>query len=145
MNDVLLEVKNLRTYFKTEDSILKAIDDVSFQIKDGQTVCIVGESGCGKSVTALSILGLIGNPGNIESGEVIFKGKDLLKAKKKEMNSIRGNEISMIFQEPMSSLNPLMTIGKQIVEPLIEHKKLYKIEAFNQGIELIKKVVIQSF
>ncbi|MBC2478667.1 ATP-binding cassette domain-containing protein, partial [Clostridium beijerinckii] len=80
MNDVLLEVKNLRTYFKTEDSILKAVDDVSFQIKDGQTVCIVGESGCGKSVTALSILGLIGNPCNIESGEVIFKGKDLLKA-----------------------------------------------------------------
>lgn len=142
MNDVLLEVKNLRTYFKTEDSILKAVDDVSFKIKDGQTVCIVGESGCGKSVTALSILGLIGNPGNIESGEVIFKGKDLLKAKKKEMNSIRGNEISMIFQEPMSSLNPLMTIGKQIVEPLIEHKKLDKIEAFNQGVELIKKVGI---
>lgn len=142
MKDALLEVRNLRTYFKTEESILKAVDDVSFQINDGQTVCIVGESGCGKSVTALSILGLIGDPGNIESGEVIFKGKDLLEAKKKEMNSIRGNEISMIFQEPMSSLNPLMTIGKQIVEPLIEHKKLDKIEAFNQGVELIKKVGI---
>ena len=142
MSEALLQVKNLKTYFKTEDSVVKAVDDVSFELKDGQTVCIVGESGCGKSVTALSILGLISNPGNIEGGEVIFNGKNLMKAKKKEMSSIRGNELSMIFQEPMSSLNPLMTIGKQIVEPLIEHKKLDKIEAFNQGVELIKKVGI---
>jgi len=142
MSEVLLQVKNLKTYFKTEDSVVKAVDDVSFELKDGQTVCIVGESGCGKSVTALSILGLISNPGNVEGGEVIFNGKNLMKAKKKEMSAIRGNELSMIFQEPMSSLNPLMTIGKQIVETLIEHKKLDKIEAFNQGVELIKKVGI---
>lgn len=142
MSEVLLQVKNLKTYFKTEDSVVKAVDDVSFELKDRETVCIVGESGCGKSVTALSILGLISNPGNIEGGEVIFNGKNLMKAKKKEISSIRGNELSMIFQEPMSSLNPLMTIGKQIVEPLIEHKKLDKIEAFNQGVELIKKVGI---
>jgi len=142
MNESLLKVNNLKTYFKTEDSVVKAVDDVSFEMKDGQTVCIVGESGCGKSVTAMSILGLINNPGNIEGGEVIFNGKNLITTKKREMSSIRGNELSMIFQEPMSSLNPLMTIGKQIVEPLIEHKKLDKIDAFNQGVELIKKVGI---
>lgn len=142
MNEALLKVKNLKTYFKTEGSVVKAVDGVSFELKNGQTVCIVGESGCGKSVTALSILGLISNPGNVEGGEVIFNGKNLMKTKKKEMSAIRGNELSMIFQEPMSSLNPLMTIGKQILEPLIEHKKLDKIEAFNQGVELIKKVGI---
>lgn len=142
MSETLLQIKNLKTYFKTDDSIVKAVDDVSIEIKNGQTVCIVGESGCGKSVTALSILGLINNPGYIEGGEVILDGRNLMDAKKKEMSSIRGNELSMIFQEPMTSLNPLMTIGKQIVEPLIEHKKLDKIEAFEQGVELIKKVGI---
>lgn len=142
MSETLLQIKNLKTYFKTDDSIVKAVDDVSLEIKNGQTVCIVGESGCGKSVTALSILGLINNPGYIEGGEMVFNGKNLMEAKKKEMSSIRGNELSMIFQEPMTSLNPLMTIGKQIVEPLIEHKKLDKIEAFEQGVELIKKVGI---
>ena len=142
MSETILKVKNLKTYFKTEDNVVKAVDDVSFEIKNGQTVCIVGESGCGKSVTALSILGLISDPGNIEGGEVLFNGKDLIKAKKKEMSHIRGNELSMIFQEPMSSLNPLMTIGKQITEPLMEHKKLNKIEAFDMAVELIKKVGI---
>ena len=142
MSETILQVKNLRTYFKTEDSVVKAVDDVSFEIKKGQTTCIVGESGCGKSVTALSILGLISNPGNIEGGEVLFNGKDLIKSKKKEISAIRGNELSMIFQEPMSSLNPLMTIGKQIIEPLMEHKKLYKIEAFEMAVELIKKMGI---
>jgi oligopeptide/dipeptide ABC transporter, ATP-binding protein, C-terminal domain len=142
MSETLLQVKNLKTYFKTDESLVKAVDDVSFEIKHSQTVCIVGESGCGKSVTALSILGLINNPGYIEDGQVIFDGKDLMKIKKKEFSSIRGNELSMIFQEPMSSLNPLMTIGRQIVEPLMEHKKLDKIAAFDQGVELIKKVGI---
>ena len=142
MNETILQVKNLKTYFKTEDSVVKAVDDISFNLKMGKTTCIVGESGCGKSVTALSILGLISNPGNIESGEVYFNGKDLIKAKKKEMSAIRGNELSMIFQEPMSSLNPLMTIGKQIIEPLMEHKNLYKIEAFEMAVELIKKMGI---
>lgn len=142
MSENILKVKNLKTYFKTEDSVVKAVDDVSFEIEKGQTVCIVGESGCGKSVTALSILGLISNPGYIEGGEVIFNGNNLMKAKKKEMSSIRGNELSMIFQEPMSSLNPLMTIGRQIVEPLMEHKNLHKIEAFDMAVELIKKVGI---
>lgn len=142
MSETILQVKNLKTYFKTEDSVVKAVDDISFEIKNGQTICIVGESGCGKSVTALSILGLISNPGNIEGGEVLFNGKDLIKAKEKEMSTLRGNELSMIFQEPMSSLNPLMTIGKQIIEPLMEHKKLHKIEAFDMAVELIKKVGI---
>ena len=121
----VLEVKNLKTAFRTEQGQVIAVDDVSFSVMPGQTIGIVGESGCGKSVTSLSIMGLIPNPpGKIVGGEIRFKGKDLVTLPASEMRRIRGNEISMIFQEPMTSLNPVFTIGNQIMESIILHQKL---------------------
>lgn len=139
----ILEVRNISTHFFTENGVVEAVNNVSFHIPEGQTVCIVGESGCGKSVTAMSIMGLIADPpGKIVNGEVWFEGKDLVKASKKEMRRMRGNDISMIFQEPMSSLNPVLTIGEQIIEPLQEHKLLTKKQAKKQAISLIELVGI---
>lgn len=110
----IVEFRNLKTYFYTEEGVVKAVNDVSFSIREGETVCVVGESGCGKSVTALSLMRLIQSPpGKIVGGEIIFDGRDILKLSDAEMRRIRGNEIGMIFQEPMTSLNPVLTIGDQ--------------------------------
>lgn len=143
MSDKLLEVKNLKTYFKTEKGILKAVDDVSFSVRKGETLCIVGESGCGKSITSLSIMRLVSKDNGINAGgEIFFEDKDILKISEEEMRKIRGKDISMIFQEPMSSLNPVFTIGYQVSESLILHEGLTPKEANNKSIELLKKVGI---
>lgn len=141
----LLEVKNLKTYFYTDDGVSKAVDDVSFELEKGETLGIVGESGCGKSVTSLSIMRLIASPpGKIAGGEILFKGKDILKISEKEMREIRGNDISMIFQEPMTSLNPVFTCGNQIEEAIILHQKVSKEEAKRKAIEMLKLVGIPA-
>ena len=143
MSGKLLEVKNLKTYFKTEKGILKAVDDVSFNVRKGETLCIVGESGCGKSITSLSIMRLVSKDNSINAGgEIFFEDKDILKISEEEMRKIRGKDISMIFQEPMSSLNPVFTIGYQVSESLILHEGLTPKEANKQSIELLKKVGI---
>ncbi len=145
-NDFLLEVKNLKTVFKTEGSEITAVNDISFKIKRGETIGIVGESGSGKSVTALSIMKLIPNPpGQIAEGSILFNSPskglvDLAKLSEKEMRFERGNEIAMIFQEPMTSLNPVYTCGNQLMETILLHKKISKQEAKRQTIELFKKV-----
>ncbi|MDI6617242.1 MAG: ABC transporter ATP-binding protein [Clostridiales bacterium] len=142
---MLLEVKDLVTQFKLKDGTFNAVDGMSFNIDNGEIVALVGESGCGKSVTSLSILGLIPNPpGKVIRGEILFKGKDILKKTRREMQDIRGNEISMIFQEPMTSLNPLFTIGKQITETLIRHKKMGREEAKERAVEMLDLVGIPS-
>jgi peptide/nickel transport system ATP-binding protein len=144
----LLEVKDLKTYFYTEYGVVRAVEGISFAVEPEQTIGIVGESGCGKSVTALSIMGLIGPPGKIAGGEILYyrKGKivDLsrLDPKGKQIRSIRGNEIAMIFQEPMTSLNPVFTIGTQIMESIILHQHLNKKEARKRAIEMLHKVGI---
>lgn len=143
MNEVLLEVKNLKTYFFTDEGIVKAVDDVSFYLRRGESLGIVGESGSGKSVTALSIMRLIQDPpGKILGGEILFKGEDLLKKKEEEMREVRGNKISMIFQDPMTSLNPVFTIGDQIMEAIILHQKLDKASARKKAIEMLELVRI---
>jgi len=139
----LITIKNLKTYFYTEDGVVRAVDDVSFKIKEGETVGIVGESGCGKSMTAMSIMRLIPNPpGVIEGGEIIFDGKNVLEMSDEELRNMRGNDISVIFQEPMTSLNPVFTIGYQIEEVLILHQNLNKAEAREKAIEALKQVGI---
>lgn len=140
----LLEVKNLKTYFYTEDGVVPAIDGVNFYIKPGETLGVVGESGCGKSVTSLSILRLIPTPpGKILDGsEIHFDGQNLLELSEKEMRGIRGNKISMIFQEPMTSLNPVFKIGQQIGEVLILHQGMNKEQARAKAIEMLKLVGI---
>jgi peptide/nickel transport system ATP-binding protein/oligopeptide transport system ATP-binding protein len=141
----LLEVKDLKTYFYTEDGVVPAVDGVSFSIKKGETLGIVGESGCGKSVTALSIMRLIQTPpGKIISGQILLNGEDLLKKTEKEMNDIRGNWISMVFQEPMTSLNPVYTVGDQIMEAILLHQNVKKIEARKRTLEMLKMVGIPS-
>lgn len=140
----ILEVKDLCTSFFTEDGEVKAVDGVSFSVPAGKTLGIVGESGSGKSITSLSILRLIQSPGKIKSGQVLFDGKDLLKLSDKDMRKIRGNEISMIFQEPMTSLNPVFTIGEQISEVYRIHWNLSKKEAKEKSIEMLKLVGIPS-
>ncbi|MGF7059616.1 ABC transporter ATP-binding protein [Brassicibacter mesophilus] len=143
MSDILLEVKNLKTYFYTEDGEIPAVDGVDFYVRKGETLGIVGESGCGKSVTAMSVLRLIPNPpGVIKDGEVVFNDKKVLELSEKEMRNIRGNDISMIFQEPMTSLNPVFTIGDQIGEVLKLHSGLKKKESRQRCIELLKMVGI---
>ena len=139
----LLEVKNLHTYFKTRKGIVKAVNDVSYSLDSGKTIGIVGESGSGKSVSAMSILQLLDGNGYIAEGEVIFEGKDLTKLSQQEMYSIRGNKISVIFQEPMTSLNPVFTIKRQLSEPFIIHQKMSKKEAldFTREIEKLNKSI----
>lgn len=138
----VLEIQHLRTSFDTEEGIIKAVDDVSLTVPEGRIVCIVGESGCGKSITAMSVMGLLdANAAKVE-GRILFQGEDLLRLTKNELRAIRGNEIAMIFQEPMSSLNPVLTIGQQIMEPLIVHKKLSKKAAKQKAVELIEQVQI---
>jgi oligopeptide transport system ATP-binding protein len=139
----LLEVKNLRTHFFTEEGVVRAVDGVSWHLDEGETLALVGESGCGKSVTAMSILRLIPNPpGRIVDGEIIFDGRDLLKVSDSEMRSIRGNQIAMVFQEPMTSLNPVLTIGAQIRESIELHMGLGESEATARAIELLELVGI---
>lgn len=141
----LLEVKNLKTSFFSEAGEVKAVDDISFNVYPGQTLGIVGESGCGKSVTSLSIMRLIPNPpGRIVGGEIRYKDRDLLKLEPHQMRSIRGNEISMIFQEPMTSLNPVFTIGNQICEAISLHQDLSRKETFNKAVEMLKLVGIPA-
>ena len=125
----LLEVKNLHTYFKTKKGIVKAVNDVSYSLEPGKTIGIVGESGSGKSVSAMSILQLLDANGYIAGGEVLFEGKDLTKLSLNEMYQIRGNAISVIFQEPMTSLNPVFTVDRQLSEPFIIHQGKTKKEA----------------
>ena len=139
----LLEVKGLRTYFFGMDGTIKAVDGVSFDLYEGETLGLVGESGCGKSVCALSILRLIPNPpGEIVDGEIFFEGKDLLKLSNEEIRQVRGNRIAMIFQEPMTSLNPVLTIGRQLAEPLEVHRAMALKEALEKAKELLGKVQI---
>lgn len=141
----LLEVKNLKTYFYTDDGVAKAVDDVSFTLDKGETLGVVGESGCGKSVTALSIMRLIPEPpGKIAGGEILFKGKNVLNFTEKEMQELRGNDIGMIFQEPMTSLNPVFTCGDQIEEAVILHQKLSKEDAKKKAIEMLNLVGIPA-
>ncbi|MCI8441016.1 MAG: ABC transporter ATP-binding protein [Provencibacterium sp.] len=145
MSEPLLSVRNLKTYFYTEEGVMPSVDGVDFDVQAGETLAIVGESGCGKSVTSLSIMGLVQcPPGKIVDGEILYQGEDLLKKSRKEMRAIRGNEISMIFQEPMTSLNPVFTVGKQIMESFIIHQKLDKKAARERTIEMIRLVGIPS-
>ncbi len=140
----LLEVENLQTHFRTPDGINRAVDGISFSVEAGETVAIVGESGCGKSVTSMSILRLIPEPPGKISGSIRFNGRDLLTMSDKEMRAVRGNEISMIFQEPMTSLNPVLTVGRQIGETLRLHQGMSAAQAEARAIEMLKLVGIPS-
>jgi peptide/nickel transport system ATP-binding protein len=141
---MLLEVNNLLTDFKLKKGIVHAVDDMSFSVDKGEILAIVGESGSGKSVTSLSIMGLLQEPGEITGGEILFKGENLLKKSEKELRKVRGDQISMIFQEPMTSLNPVYRIGDQIVESIMTHMKLSKKEALERTVEMLKIVGIPS-
>ncbi len=139
----LMKVSGLATQFFTEDGIVKAVDGIEYDLEEGETLGLVGESGCGKSVSALSVLRLIPNPpGRIVGGEVMFEGQDLLKLSEEDMRHIRGNRISMVFQEPMTSLNPILTIGRQITEPLELHMDMTSRQAEERAIELLGLVGI---
>ena len=139
----LLDVQNLVTRFYTEDGTVYAVNDVSFSLDSGESMAIVGESACGKSVSMLSILRLIPTPpGRIEAGKVFFKGRDLFSLSQSQMRDIRGSEIALILQDPMTSLNPVLTIGTQIAEPLVEHKDMSWDDALEQSVELLDKVGI---
>jgi peptide/nickel transport system ATP-binding protein len=141
--DAVLEVKNLKTVFFTNSGLFKAVDDVSFRVGRGETLAIVGESGCGKSVTALSVMRLVPDPpGRIVDGSVLLEGTDLLALDEAEMRAIRGNRVSMIFQEPMTSLNPVMRIGDQITEAVRLHRKLSKRQALDTAVQMLRLVRI---
>jgi peptide/nickel transport system ATP-binding protein len=142
VEDYLLDVDQIQTVFKTGKGEVTSVEEVSFQLKPGQTIGIVGESGCGKSVTSLSIMRLLGKHGRVKNGSIHFNGKDLTKLSDAEMREIRGNEISMIFQEPMTSLNPVFTIGNQMIEGIRLHMKLGKKKSRNYAIEMLKSVGI---
>ena len=141
----LLEIENLSTFFHTEDNIVKSVRNVDLAIHKGETLALVGESGCGKSVTALSVMRLIPTPpGRFESGRILFKGQDLLQTSKAEMQNIRGNEISMIFQEPMTSLNPIFTIGNQIMEAIRLHQNKTESQARELALQVLRQVALPS-
>ena len=145
MSNFLLNINNLNVEFTAKGKKIKVLSDVSFNLRYGETLGIVGESGCGKSMTALSIMNMIPNPpGRISSGSIFLHNEDLLKASKQRLNEIRGNEISMIFQEPMTSLNPVFTIGYQLIETIIRHKRVSKKEANEQAKDLLAQVQIPS-
>ena len=143
-SDLMLEIKGLKTQFYTEDGVIKAVDGVDLYVKRGETLGIVGESGCGKSVTSLSVMRLVSAPGKITEGKIIFDGADLLKLPEKEMTKIRGNRISMIFQQPTTCLNPVFKIGDQISEVLNIHQSLGKEAGQKRAIELLRMVGIPS-
>ncbi len=140
----VLEVRNLKTYFNINNALYPAVDGISFYLKEGETLAIIGESGSGKSVTALSIMGLVDEPGKIIHGEILFEGNDLLKLKEKELKNIRGNMISMIYQDPMMTLNPFNKVGIQLEEALLVHGKASKKTSKSMAIELIKAVGISD-
>ncbi|MCU0095255.1 MULTISPECIES: ABC transporter ATP-binding protein [unclassified Bacillus (in: firmicutes)] len=141
----VLQVKDLKTHFFTDEGVSKAVDGLNFSVSKGETLGIVGESGCGKSITSLSIMRLIDREsGSKIEGSILFKGKDLLQQKEAEMRAIRGNQISMIFQEPMTSLNPVYSVGEQIAEAIRIHQKLNKKEAWNKAVDMLKLVGIPS-
>ena len=140
--DTILEVRDLKTYFFTEDGVVKAVDGVDFTVKAGEVLGLVGESGCGKSVSSFSILRLVGVPGRIVAGEILFEGEDILKLSKDEMVKMRGDRISMIFQQPQSSLNPVFRVGEQVAEVLQLHKGIKKQDAWKRAVELLTLVGI---
>ncbi|MGI8786644.1 MAG: ABC transporter ATP-binding protein [Pyrinomonadaceae bacterium] len=140
----LLKVKNLQTHFPTRAGIVKAVNDVSFYINEGDLLGLVGESGCGKSITALSLMRLISPPGKIVGGEINFKGEDLTNASSERMREIRGNDMAMIFQDPMTSLNPVYTVGEQIAEALRLHRNLNKKDAIDAAVEALKEVAMPA-
>lgn len=145
MSETLLEVQNLQTRYITDDGTIFPVDDVSFRVKKGQTLGIVGESGCGKSQTALSIMGLIQSPGKVVSGDVLFKGESLLKKTEAQMREILGNQMAMIFQEPMTSLNPVFTIGNQVEESIQLHQKnLTKQQMKDKAVDMLRLVGIPA-
>ena len=139
----LLEIQNLQTHFFTPAGVVRAVDGVSYSVRGGETLGVVGESGCGKSVTALSILRLVASPpGKIVGGSIRFEGRELLELREGEMEDLRGNDIAMIFQEPMTSLNPLLTIGRQIAEAIELHRGLPRREAWDEAVEMLRRVHI---
>ncbi len=142
MEENLLEVKDLRTYFHMREGVVAAVDGVDFHVKHGESLGMVGESGCGKSVTALSIMRLLSSPAKVESGEIIFEGEHLLKKSERQMRKIRGKKISMVFQEPMTSLNPSFTVGNQIAESIRLHEGVDNKEAMDRAVEALKQVSI---
>jgi oligopeptide/dipeptide ABC transporter ATP-binding protein len=145
LSDILLEIQNLKTHFFTDEGVARAVDGMDLVIHRGRTLGVIGESGCGKSVTAFSILQLVPSPpGRIIDGAILFEGSDLLKKSTAEIRRIRGNEISMIFQEPMTSLNPIYTIGNQIMESICAHHPVSKSDARQQAIEMLAKVGIPA-
>ncbi len=144
-NQEILRIEDLRTNFHIPEGVIPAVDKVNFSIRSGETVCLVGESGCGKSVTALSILRLIPQPpGRIAGGQIYFMGRDLLKLSDEQMRGIRGNQIAMIFQEPMTSLNPLFTVGNQIAEVFIEHNGCSRQDAWRGAVDMLRQVGIPA-
>ncbi len=141
-SEALLEVRNLRTSFSSEDGVVHAVDNVSFNVLRGEAVALVGESGCGKSVTAMSIMRLVASPGRITGGEIRFKGRNLASLSEREMRDVRGNDIAMVFQEPMTSLNPVFKIGSQVAEAIRIHRKVSKKEAWKQAGDMLELVSI---
>jgi oligopeptide transport system ATP-binding protein len=144
MPEPLLEVQDLKTVFPTRDGVVKAVDGVSFRLDSGETLGIVGESGSGKSVTALSVMRLLQRPGKVVGGHVMFKGRDLTKVSEREMQEIRGQEIAMIFQDPMTSMNPVFRTGWQVAEPVRLHQSLHKAQAMGVAVSMLGKVGIPS-
>ena len=144
-NTILLSVEDLKVYFRGDETVARAVDGLSYEVRQGETVCLVGESGCGKTVSALAVLGLIPNPpGEIAGGKVLFKGKNLLELTEEEMQRIRGNHISMVFQEPLTSLNPVFTIGDQIEEAIKIHEHVEPEDLRMRCVQLLKDVGIPS-
>lgn len=144
MDEMLLEIKHLKSYFFTRKGISPAVDDVSLQVPKGKIVGIVGESGCGKSMTAKSVMDLLKYPGRVAGGEILLEGRDLTKLSEKEKRKVRGEDISMIFQEPMTSLNPVVKVGKQVREAILNHQKMDKAEAKKRVIEVFRQVGISE-
>jgi oligopeptide transport system ATP-binding protein len=142
--DPLLDVRNLRTQFPTGDGIVHAVNGVSFTVMPGEAVGLVGESGCGKSISALSIMGLVPRPGEVVDGQVLFEGRDLRKLNEDQMRRIRGNEIAVVFQDPMTSLNPVLTVRTQVTEPLMLHKGMDQSTADKRAVELLELVEIPA-
>ena len=140
INKPLLEVKGLKTYFYTEDGVVRAVDGVSFEVYPGEVLGLVGESGCGKSVTSLSIMRLISKPGRVDAGEILLDGENLLNLPEEEMIKVRGNRISMIFQQPQTALNPVFKVGDQLAEVLNVHQDLGKEAGWNRAVQLLKMV-----
>ena len=140
--DALLEVRNLRTSFPSAEGLVHAVDNVSFNVRRGEAVALVGESGCGKSVTAMSIMRLVASPGRITAGQIRFKGKDLATISERDMRDVRGNDIAMVFQEPMTSLNPVFKIGAQVAEAIRIHRKVSRKEAWKQAGDMLELVSI---